>query len=42
VILARLEVDYLRQLYHRVGERLAVCTSVTRVGTRSFSRYLDD
>jgi acyl-CoA thioester hydrolase len=37
VILARLEVDYLRQLYYRVGERLAVCTSVTRVGTRSFT-----
>jgi acyl-CoA thioester hydrolase len=37
LILARLEVDYLRQLYYRVGERLAVCTAVTRVGTKSFT-----
>jgi acyl-CoA thioester hydrolase len=37
LILARLEVDYLRQLYYRVGERLVVCTSVTRVGTKSFT-----
>jgi acyl-CoA thioester hydrolase len=37
VILARLEVDYLRQLYHRVGERLCVRSWVTRLGTRSFT-----
>jgi acyl-CoA thioester hydrolase len=37
LILARLEVDYLRQLYYRVGERLVVCTEVTRLGTTSFT-----
>jgi acyl-CoA thioester hydrolase len=37
VILARLEVDYLRQLYYRVGERLCVRSWVTRLGTRSFT-----
>jgi acyl-CoA thioester hydrolase len=37
VILARLEVDYLRQLYYRAGERLPVRSWVTRLGTRSFT-----
>jgi acyl-CoA thioester hydrolase len=37
LILARLEVDYLRQLYYRVGERLVVRSTVTRVGTKSFT-----
>ena len=37
LILARLEVDYLRQLYYRVGERLLVRTVVTRLGTKSFT-----
>ena len=37
LILARLEVDYLRQLYYRVGERPCVTTWVTRIGTKSFS-----
>jgi acyl-CoA thioester hydrolase len=37
VILARLEVDYLRQLYYRVGERLVVRSAVTRLGTKSFT-----
>ena len=37
VILARLEVDYLRQLYYRVGERLVVRSCVTRIGTKSFT-----
>jgi acyl-CoA thioester hydrolase len=37
IILARLEVDYLRQLYYRTGERLAVCSAVTRIGTKSFA-----
>ena len=37
VILARLEVDYLRQLYYRVGEQLCVRSWLTRVGTRSFT-----
>ncbi len=37
VILARLEVDYLRQLHYRVGERLCARTWVTRVGTKSFT-----
>ena len=35
VILARLEVDYLRQLYYRTGERLPVASWVTRLGTKS-------
>lgn len=37
LILARLEVDYLRQLYYRVGERLVVRSSVTKIGTKSFT-----
>ena len=37
LILARLEVDYLRQLYYRVGERLCVISTVTRMGTRSLT-----
>jgi len=37
LILARLEVDYLRQLYYRVGERLTVRSAVTRLGTKSFT-----
>jgi acyl-CoA thioester hydrolase len=35
IILARLEVDYLRQLYYRVGEPLTVRSWVARVGTKS-------
>ena len=35
IILARLEVDYLRQLYYRVGERPLVSSWVTRIGTKS-------
>lgn len=37
MILARLEVDYLRQLHYRVGERVCVRSRVTRVGTKSFT-----
>ncbi len=37
LILARLEVDYLRQLYYRTGERLCVYSWVTRLGTKSFT-----
>ena len=37
IILARLEVDYLRQLYYRPGERLCVRSWVTRLGTKSFT-----
>jgi acyl-CoA thioester hydrolase len=37
LILARLEVDYLRQLYYRAGERLCVRTWVSRLGTKSFT-----
>ena len=37
LILARLEVDYLRQLHYRVGERLCVRSTVTRLGTRSLT-----
>jgi acyl-CoA thioester hydrolase len=36
IILARLEVDYLRQLYYRVGELLIVRSWVARIGTKSF------
>ncbi len=35
IILARLEVDYLRQLRYRVGEVLTVESWVARIGTRS-------
>ena len=35
IILARLEVDYLRQLYYRVGEVLTVRSWVARMGTKS-------
>jgi acyl-CoA thioester hydrolase len=37
LILARLEVDYLRQLYYRVGERLFVRNTVIRLGTKSLT-----
>ena len=37
LILARLEADYLRQLYYRVNEPLTVSSWVTRLGTRSFT-----
>jgi acyl-CoA thioester hydrolase len=37
IILARLEVDYLRQLHYRVGEQVCVRGWVTRMGTRSFT-----
>jgi acyl-CoA thioester hydrolase len=35
IILARLEVDYLRQLYYRSGEVLTVHSWVARLGTKS-------
>ena len=35
IILARLEVDYLRQLYYRMGEVLTVRSWVARIGTKS-------
>jgi acyl-CoA thioester hydrolase len=35
IILARLEVDYLRQLYYRVGEQLSVRSWVAKIGTKS-------
>jgi acyl-CoA thioester hydrolase len=35
MILARLEVDYLRQLYYRVCESPMVSSWVTRIGTKS-------
>jgi acyl-CoA thioester hydrolase len=37
LILARLEVDYLCQLYYRTGERLCVRSVVTRLGAKSFT-----
>ncbi|WP_456936562.1 MULTISPECIES: acyl-CoA thioesterase [unclassified Geodermatophilus] len=35
IILARLEVDYLRQVHYRIGEHLTVSTSITRLGRSS-------
>jgi acyl-CoA thioester hydrolase len=37
IILARLEVDYLRQLYYRAGEVLTVRSWVARIGTKSIT-----
>jgi acyl-CoA thioester hydrolase len=37
IILARLEVDYLRQLYYRVGEELTVRSWLVRLGTTSIT-----
>jgi acyl-CoA thioester hydrolase len=37
IILARLEVDYLRQLHYRTGEVLTVHSWVARIGTKSFT-----
>jgi acyl-CoA thioester hydrolase len=37
IILARLEVDYLRQLYYRAGERLCVRSRLIRIGTKSLT-----
>ncbi|MCW2682424.1 MAG: putative Thioesterase [Blastococcus sp.] len=37
IILARLEVDYLRQLYYRVSEPLCVSSWVVRLGTKSIT-----
>jgi acyl-CoA thioester hydrolase len=37
IILARLEVDYLRQLYYRVNEPLCVSSWVVRLGTKSLT-----
>jgi acyl-CoA thioester hydrolase len=37
IILARLEADYLRQLYYRVGEVLSVHSWVARIGTKSIT-----
>jgi acyl-CoA thioester hydrolase len=37
LILARLEADYLRQLYYRGNEPLSVTSWVTRLGTKSFT-----
>jgi acyl-CoA thioester hydrolase len=36
-ILARLEVDYVRQLHYRAGERLTVLSWVSRLGTKSLT-----
>ena len=37
MILARLEVDYLRQLYYRGNEPLCVVSRVIRLGTKSLT-----
>ena len=34
-ILARLEIDYLRQVHYRIGEHLTVTTTITRLGRSS-------
>ena len=41
MILARLEVDYLRQLYYRPSEPVAVESWVTRLGTASVTLRQD-
>ena len=41
VILARLEVDYLRQLHYRIGEQVRVESWVTRMGTKSVTTRQD-
>lgn len=41
VILARLEVDYLRQLYYRPHESVAIESWVTRLGTSSITTRQD-
>ncbi len=35
IILARLEVDYLRQVHYRAGEHLTVVSTITRLGRSS-------
>ena len=35
IILARLEIDYLRQIHYRAGEHLTVVGTVTRLGRSS-------
>jgi len=35
IILARLEIDYLRQIRYRAGEHLTVVSTVTRLGRSS-------
>ena len=37
IILARLEVDYLRQLHYRAGEAVCVRSWLLRLGTKSFT-----
>jgi acyl-CoA thioester hydrolase len=37
LILARLEVDYLRQLHYRPGDRVLVRSWLVRLGTKSFT-----
>ena len=41
VILARLEVDYRRQLFYRPGEQVQVQSWVTRLGTSSITTRQD-
>ena len=35
IILARLEIDYLRQIHYRVSEHLTVASRITRLGRSS-------
>ncbi|WP_245887982.1 acyl-CoA thioesterase [Geodermatophilus tzadiensis] len=35
IILARLEIDYLRQVHYRVSEHLTVSSTITRLGRSS-------
>ena len=41
IILARLEIDYLRQVQYRVSEHLTVTSTVTRLGRSSIGMRQD-
>ncbi|WP_073422286.1 acyl-CoA thioesterase [Geodermatophilus nigrescens] len=41
IILARLEIDYLRQVHYRVAEHLTVTSTVTRLGRSSIGMRQD-
>jgi acyl-CoA thioester hydrolase len=41
IILARLEIDYLRQVHYRMGEHLTVTSRITRLGRSSIGMRQD-
>ncbi|SDD15922.1 acyl-CoA thioester hydrolase [Geodermatophilus telluris] len=41
IILARLEIDYLRQVHYRVSEHLTVSSTITRLGRSSIGMRQD-